>query len=246
VVCFLINGNYIYKKNKNMGLFLLIAVGLISFAVQWRFKSKFKQYTEMPLGSGYSGKDIADKMLKDNGIYDVQIISAEGQLSDHYNPADRTVNLSPEVYHGRSVAAAAVAAHECGHAVQHAKAYSWLKFRSSVVPAVNVASKITQWALMIGVMLMIFSGDITVLAIGVVALAIVTLFAFITLPVEFDASNRALVWLQNNRGIMQADSENDQAKDALWWAAMTYVVAALSSLATLVYYASMLMGRRDE
>jgi Zn-dependent membrane protease YugP len=229
-----------------MGLILMIVIAVISFAVQWRFKSKFKQYTEMPLGSGYSGKDIAEKMLKDNGIYDVQIISAEGQLSDHYNPMDRTVNLSPEVYHGRSVAAAAVAAHECGHAVQHAKAYSWLKFRSAVVPAVNVASKITQWALMIGVMMMIFSGDITVLAIGVVALAVVTLFAFITLPVEFDASNRALVWLQSNRGIMQADIENDQAKDALWWAAMTYVVAALGSLATLVYYASMLMGRRDE
>ena len=229
-----------------MGIILMIVIAVVSFAVQWRFKSKFKKYTEMPLSSGYSGKDIADKMLKDNGIYDVQIISAEGQLSDHYNPADRTVNLSPEVYHGRSVAAAAVAAHECGHAVQHAKAYSWLKFRSSVVPAVNVASKITQWALMIGVILMIFSGDITVLTVGVVALAIVTLFAFITLPVEFDASNRALAWLQNNRGIMQADSENDQAKDALWWAAMTYVVAALSSLATLVYYASMLMGRRDE
>lgn len=229
-----------------MGLILMIVIAVVSFAVQWRFKSKFKQYTEMPLGSGYSGKDIAEKMLKDNGIYDVQIISAEGQLSDHYNPMDRTVNLSPEVYHGRSVAAAAVAAHECGHAVQHAKAYSWLKFRSAVVPAVNVASKITQWALMIGVMLMIFSGDITVLAIGVVALAVVTLFAFITLPVEFDASNRALVWLQSNRGIMQADIENDQAKDALWWAAMTYVVAALGSLATLVYYASMLIGRRDE
>ena len=236
---------FINKVNK-MGLILMIVIAVVSFAVQWRFKSKFKQYTEMPLGSGYSGKDIAEKMLKDNGIYDVQIISAEGQLSDHYNPMDRTVNLSPEVYHGRSVAAAAVAAHECGHAVQHAKAYSWLKFRSAVVPAVNVASKITQWALMIGVMLMIFSGDITVLAIGVVALAVVTLFAFITLPVEFDASNRALVWLQSNRGIMQADIENDQAKDALWWAAMTYVVAALGSLATLVYYASMLMGRRDE
>ena len=146
-----------------MGIILMIVIAVVSFAVQWRFKSKFKKYTEMALSSGYSGKDIADKMLKDNGIYDVQIISAEGQLSDHYNPADRTVNLSPEVYHGRSVAAAAVAAHECGHAVQHAKAYSWLKFRSSVVPAVNVASKITQWALMIGVMLMIFSGDITVL-----------------------------------------------------------------------------------
>ena len=228
-----------------MGLILMIVIAVVSFAVQWRFKSKFKKYTEMPLTSGYSGKDIAEKMLKDNGIYDVQIISAEGQLSDHYNPADRTVNLSPEVYHGRSVAAAAVAAHECGHAVQHAKAYSWLKFRSAVVPAVNVASRITQWALMIGVLLLMFSGDITVLAVGVVALAVVTLFAFITLPVEFDASNRALVWLQSNRGIMQADIENDQAKDALWWAAMTYVVAALGSLAALVYYASMLMGRRE-
>lgn len=228
-----------------MGLILMIAIAVVSFAVQWRFKSKFKKYSEMPLASGISGKDVADKMLKDNGIYDVQIISAEGQLSDHYNPANRTVNLSPEVYHGRSVAAAAVAAHECGHAVQHAKAYTWLKFRSAVVPAVNLASKITQWALMIGVLLLIFSGDITVLAIGVLALALVTLFAFITLPVEFDASNRALAWLQNNQGVMQTTEENSQAKDALWWAAMTYVVAALGSLAMLVYYASMLMGRRD-
>ena len=228
-----------------MGLILMIVIAVISFAVQWRFKSKFKQYSEMPLASGMSGKDIAEKMLKDNGIGNVQIISAEGQLSDHYNPADRTVNLSPEVYHGRSVAAAAVAAHECGHAVQHAKAYNWLQFRSAVVPAVNVASKITQWALMIGVMLLIFSGNITVLAIGVVALAVVTLFAFITLPVEFDASNRALAWLESNRGMMQTSVEHDQAKDALWWAAMTYVVAALGSLATLVYYASMLMGRRE-
>lgn len=228
-----------------MGLILMIVIAVVSFAVQWRFKSKFKKYSEMPLSSGMSGKDIADKMLKDNGIYDVQIISAEGRLSDHYNPADRTVNLSPEVYHGRSVAAAAVAAHECGHAVQHAKAYTWLKFRSAVVPAVNLASKITQWALMIGVLLLIFSGDITVLAIGVIALAVVTLFAFITLPVEFDATNRATVWLQSNQGVMQTTEENIQAKDALWWAAMTYVVAALSSLATLVYYAGMLLGRRE-
>lgn len=228
-----------------MGLILMIVIAVVSFAVQWRFKSKFKKYTEMPLSSGMSGRDIADKMLKDNGIYDVQIISAEGRLSDHYNPADRTVNLSPEVYHGRSVAAAAVAAHECGHAVQHARAYTWLKFRSAVVPAVNLASRITQWALMIGVLLLIFSGDITVLAIGVLALAVVTLFAFITLPVEFDATNRATVWLQNNQGVMQTTEENVQAKDALWWAAMTYVVAALGSLATLVYYASMLMGRRE-
>jgi Zn-dependent membrane protease YugP len=199
----------------------------------------------MPLGSGMSGKDIALKMLNDNGISNVQVISVEGQLTDHYNPADRTVNLSPEVYHGRSVAAAAVAAHECGHAVQHATAYNWLKFRSAVVPAVNVASQITQWTLMIGVMLLVFSGNIFVLAIGVAALAVVTLFAFITLPVEFDASNRALAWLQSNRGIMQTTIEHEQAKEALWWAAMTYVVAALASLATLVYYASMLFGRRD-
>lgn len=228
-----------------MGLILMIVIAVISFAVQWRFKSKFKQYSEMPLGSGMSGKDIAEKMLNDNGISNVKVISVEGQLTDHYNPADRTVNLSPEVYHGRSVAAAAVSAHECGHAVQHATAYNWLKFRSAVVPAVNVASKITQWTLMIGVMLLIFSGNIMVLAVGVAALALVTLFAFITLPVEFDASNRALAWLQSNRGIMQTTVEHDQAKDALWWAAMTYVVAALSSLATLVYYASMLTGRRE-
>lgn len=228
-----------------MGLILIIVVAVISFAVQWRFKSKFKQYTEMPLGSGMSGKDIAEKMLRDNGILNVKVISVEGQLTDHYNPSDRTVNLSPEVFSGRSVAAAAVAAHECGHAVQHATAYNWLKFRSAVVPAVNVASKITQWTLMIGVMLLIFSGNIIVLAVGVAALAFVTMFAFITLPVEFDASNRALAWLQSNRGIMQTTVEHDQAKDALWWAAMTYVVAALGSLATLVYYASMLAGRRE-
>lgn len=229
----------------NIGLILMIGIALVSFMVQWRFKRKFKQYSEMPLSSGLSGKDIAQKMLADFGIPDVKIISAEGQLSDHYNPADRTVNLSPEVYHGRSVAAAAVAAHECGHAVQHAKAYAWLKFRSAVVPAVNVASKIVQWTLMIGVMLLIFSGNPMVLAVGVAALALVTLFAFITLPVEFDASNRALAWLQTNRGIMQVDAEHSQAKDALWWAAMTYVVAALGSLATLIYYASMLMNRRE-
>ena len=228
-----------------MGLILIIVVAVISFAVQWRFKSKFKQYTEMPLGSGMSGKDIAEKMLRDNGILNVKVISVEGQLTDHYNPSDRTVNLSPEVFSGRSVAAAAVAAHECGHAVQHATAYNWLKFRSAVVPAVNVASKITQWTLMIGVMLLIFSGNIIILAVGVAALAFVTMFAFITLPVEFDASNRALAWLQSNRGIMQTTVEHDQAKDALWWAAMTYVVAALGSLATLVYYASMLAGRRE-
>lgn len=225
--------------------YLLIGIAIISFIVQWRFKSKFKQYSEVGLSSGLSGRDIAEKMLADHGISDVKIISVEGQLTDHYNPADRTVNLSPEVYHGKSVAAAAVAAHECGHAVQHAKAYGWLQFRSSMVPMVSVASKLIQWTLLIGVILA-FNGNMIVLAIGVAALALVTLFSFITLPVEFDASKRALVWLSTSGANLTSLDEHTQAKDALWWAAMTYVVAALGSLATLVYYASMLLGgRRD-
>ncbi len=228
-----------------MAIILFVIIALAGFAVQWRFKSKFKKYSEIAISSGISGAEIARQMLSDNGIHDVEIISVDGQLTDHYNPANRTVNLSPDVYHGRSIAAAAVAAHECGHAVQHAKAYAWLQFRSAMVPIVGVASNLIQWVLMIGVLLMIFSGSPIVLAVGVGALAIVTIFSFVTLPVEFDASRRALVWLQTKKGIMQTSVENDQAKDALWWAAMTYVVAALSSLATLVYYASMLFGRRD-
>lgn len=223
---------------------IFIGIMVVSMIVQWRFKGKFKKYSEMPLSSGLTGRDIAQKMLNDNGIYDVDIISVEGQLTDHYNPANRTVNLSPEVYHGRSIAAAAVAAHECGHAVQHAKAYSWLQFRSAMVPAVSVASKMVTWVLLIGVMMAAFSGNIWVLAIGVAALAVTTLFSFVTLPVEFDASKRALAWL-DNKGITHSTVEHDGAKDALWWAAMTYVVAALSSLVTLLYYASMLLGRRD-
>jgi Zn-dependent membrane protease YugP len=229
-----------------MGLFLLITVGLISFAVQWRFKSKFKTYSEIGLLSGLSGKEIAEKMLADHGIADVEIISVEGQLTDHYNPQNKTVNLSPEVYHGKSVASAAVAAHECGHAVQHAKAYSWLQFRSSMVPVVSLASNLIQWTLFIGVMIMVFSGNPYVLAIGVAALALVTLFSFITLPVEFDASRRALAWLDTSGASITNAAEHEQAKDALWWAAMTYVIAALGSLATLVYYASMLLGNRRD
>ncbi|WP_026903912.1 zinc metallopeptidase [Pedobacter glucosidilyticus] len=228
-----------------MGLILFIGIAIISFIVQWRFKSKFKQYSEIALSSALSGAEIARKMLADHGINDVEIISVDGQLTDHYNPADRTVNLSPDVYHGRSIAAAAVAAHECGHAVQHARAYSWLQFRSAMVPVVSVASNLVQWILLIGVMLMAFGNNPIVLAVGVGALAILTVFSFVTLPVEFDASKRALVWLQSNKGIMQTSVEHDQAKNALWWAAMTYVVAALSSLATLMYYAMMLFGRRD-
>lgn len=228
-----------------MYLILFIAIAIISFGVQWRFKSKFKKYSEIAISSGLSGAEVAQRMLQDHGIYDVEIISVDGQLTDHYNPENRTVNLSPDVYHGRSIAAAAVAAHECGHAVQHAKAYAWLQFRSSMVPMVNVASNLVQWTLMIGFFLFVFSKITIVLAIGVGALAILTFFSFVTLPVEFDASRRALAWLQTNRGIMQTSLENDEAKDALWWAAMTYVVAALAALATLLYYAMMLFGRRD-
>jgi len=225
--------------------FLLILIAIVSFIVQWRFKSKFKQYSEVALLSGLSGQEVAEKMLRDNGIYDVQVISVEGQLTDHYNPETKTVNLSPDVYYSRSVASAAVAAHECGHAVQHAAGYSWLSLRTTLVPVTNAASTLVQFTLFIGVMLLFFTHNPLVLAIGVGALAIVTLFSFITLPVEFDASNRALAWLNNNYTVMQTREEHDQAKDALWWAAMTYVVAALGSLATLLYYASFLFNRRN-
>jgi Zn-dependent membrane protease YugP len=229
----------------NSAWLLMIVVAVVSFIVQWRFKSKFSHYAEIGLLSGMTGQEVAERMLKDNNIYDVQVISVEGELTDHYNPANKTVNLSPDVYYSRSVAAAAVAAHECGHAVQHAKAYSWLSLRSALVPVINVASTLTQWTLFIGVMLLFFTHNPFVLAIGVAALALVTLFSFITLPVEFDASRRALLWLNNNYNVMQTREEHDQAKDALWWAAMTYVVAALGSLATLLYYASFLFNRRS-
>ncbi len=230
-----------------MALYWIIFIGiaLISWIVQARFKSKFKKYSEMPLSSGMSGAEVAQKMLQDNGIYDVQILVAnQGQLSDHYNPSNKTVNLSPEVYHGRSVAAAAVAAHECGHAVQHATAYSWLQFRSAMVPVVSIASRLTSWVLMAGVLLMAFTHNPWVLAVGVGALFLTTLFAFVTLPVEFDASGRALVWLDRAR-VTHSQEEHDGAKDALKWAAMTYVVAALSALVTLLYYAYILFARRD-
>lgn len=238
---------YSLLKNihKKMGVYLIliIPVLLLSMFVQWRFRNKFSKYAEMQLSSGLSGKEVAERMLHDNGIYDVKVMSTEGQLTDHYNPTDKTVNLSTDVYYSRSVAAAAVAAHECGHAVQHAKSYNWLQLRSSMVPVVSISSNLLQWVLLIGVLLIGFTGNPIVLAIGVVGLALVTVFSIITLPVEFDASNRALAWLKNNPGVMQTHEENMQAKDALWWAAMTYVVAAVGALANLLYYASMLFGR---
>ena len=227
-------------------LILIIPVLLLSMFVQWRFRNKFSKYAEMQLSSGLSGKEVAERMLHDNGIYDVKVMSTEGQLTDHYNPSDKTVNLSTDVYYSRSVAAAAVAAHECGHAVQQAKSYNWLNLRSSMVPVVSISSNLLQWVLLIGVLLIGFTGNPIVLAIGVVGLALVTIFSIITLPVEFDASSRALAWLKNNNGVMQTQEENAQAKDALWWAAMTYVVAAVGALANLLYYASMLFGRERE
>lgn len=224
-------------------LFFIIPMLILSVFVQWKFRDKFSRYAEMQLNSGFSGHEVAEKMLHDNGIYDVRVMNTDGQLTDHYNPAEKTVNLSTDVYYGRSVAAAAVAAHECGHAVQHAKSYHWLQFRTDMVPVVSISSNLLQWVLIIGVLLIGFTGNPIVLGIGVAGLALVTIFSFITLPVEFDASKRALIWLKNNQVVMHSKEENVQAKDALWWAAMTYVVAAIGALANLLYYASMLFGR---
>ncbi|RAU84202.1 zinc metallopeptidase [Pontibacter arcticus] len=224
------------------GIYIIgILFMLISWLVSWRLKSKFKQYSQVPLSSGLSGKEIAEMMLADNGITDVRVISVAGKLTDHYNPADKTVNLSEYVYEARSAAAAAVAAHECGHAVQHARAYSFLKFRSAMVPALSIASRYMQWILIIGI-LMLQTTPLP-LTIGVVLFALTTIFSFVTLPVEFDASKRALAWI-SSRGIVTSQ-ELTMSKDALKWAALTYVVAALGSLATLLYYVSLLMGRRD-
>ena len=220
---------------------IMIAMMLASWLVSWRLKSKFQQYSQIPLSSGMSGREAAEQMLADNGITDVRVISVAGKLTDHYNPADKTVNLSEYVYDARSAAAVAVAAHECGHAVQHAKAYSFLKFRSAMVPALSIASRYMQWILLIGI-LMLQTTPVP-LAIGVALFALTTVFSFVTLPVEFDASKRALAWISSNGIVTQR--EYGMAKDALKWAAMTYVVAALGSLATLLYYASLLMGRRD-
>jgi len=217
---------------------LLILIMIASAAVQWRLRSKFKQYAQEGLRSNLTGREVAAKMLRDNGIYDVQIISTDGSLTDHYDPTNKTVNLSADVYNERSVAAAAVAAHECGHAVQHAQAYSFLKFRSAMVPALSAVSRFMPFILIAGVLMLRTS--LIPLGVGIALFALTTLFSFITLPVEFDASRRALAWMDSN-GVVTTQ-EHAGAKDALWWAAMTYVVAALSSLATLLYYVSIFMG----
>jgi len=213
---------------------------LFSWLVSNQLKNKFEKYSKLQLNNGMSGAEIAEKMLADHGITDVTVISTPGRLTDHYNPADKTVNLSEAVYNQRNAAAAAVAAHECGHAVQHATAYSWLELRSQLVPVVNIASNYVQWILIGGIFMM--KTFPSLLLIGIVLFAATTLFSIITLPVEYDASNRALAWLENKN--MLTSEEQVGAKDALKWAARTYVVAAIGSIATLLYYIMIYMNRR--
>ncbi len=225
------------------GIFIvsILFVG-ISMIVSMILKGKFKKYSKVPLMNGMSGKQIAEKMLQENGIYDVKVVSVQGFLSDHYDPTKKTVNLSPEDFEGRSVAAAAVAAHECGHAVQHATAYSWLMMRSKLVPLVQFSANLVNWVLLIGIF-MAASGNTTLLLIGIGLFALSVLFTLVTLPVEFDASNRALAWL-NNTNVTNSE-EYPKAKDALKWAAMTYVVAALAAVVTLLQYVMVFLGSRD-
>lgn len=225
-----------------IGYYLIIGlIALVSFIVSSRLKSKFEHYSKVHLRNGMSGAEIAQQMLHDHGIYDVKVISTPGRLTDHYNPADKTVNLSEAVYNQRNAAAAAVAAHEVGHAVQHATAYNMLAFRSKMVPMVNVASGMSQWLIIIGVVLMASSGiGFGVAVAGLALFAITTVFTFITLPVEYDASNRALAWLKNKNMVSQ--QEYAGAEDSLKWAARTYVVAAIGSLAMLVYWGLQVFG----
>lgn len=218
--------------------FLMFALFGVSFWLQSKLKSKFKKYGATRLASDLSGEEAAKMMLRDNGIFDVKVLSVSGQLTDHYNPMDKTINLSQDVYFGRNAAAVAVAAHETGHAVQHATAYSWLQLRSQLVPAVSVISGWMPWLLLIA----IFTIQFSVIPAGLVVLffGLTTIFSFITLPVEFDASNRALAWIKNKNVV--SPQEYEMSKDALWWAATTYVVAALSALVTFFYYALSFFG----
>ena len=219
---------------------MLIGFMILSWIVSAVLKSKFTKYSKIPVDNGMSGRDVAEKMLRDFGITNVTVQSVSGQLTDHYNPADRTINLSQDVYNGRSIASAAVAAHECGHAVQHSKAYAWLGFRSKLVPVVSFSSKWVSWILLAGVLLI--QTFPALLLAGIILFGFTTLFSFITLPVEIDASRRALAWL-SNAGITSSNN-HDKAQDALKWAAYTYVIAALGSLATLLYYIMIFTGSK--
>ena len=231
-----------------MGYYILIGViGLISSLVSSKLKSKFAYYSKVHLRNGMTGAQIAEKMLADNGIRDVKVISVKGQLTDHYNPVDKTVNLSEVVYSHANAAAAAVAAHECGHAVQHATAYSYLTMRSKLVPVVQVTSSMSQWVIIGGIALMasgaLGASGLYVAIAGLVMMGFATLFSFITLPVEYDASNRALAWLKAKNIV--TPEEYKGSEDALKWAARTYLVAAIGALASLLYWAMQILGRRD-
>ena len=219
---------------------IFIGFMILSWVVSMMLKSKFKKYSKILVDNGMSGRDVAERMLRDQGISDVKVVSVQGHLTDHYNPANKTINLSQDVYGGRHISAAAVAAHETGHALQHAQAYAWLGFRSKLVPAVSFASKWVQWVLLAGILLV--QTFPALLLAGIVLFAMTTVFSFVTLPVEIDASRRALAWL-SNAGITSYQN-HDKAKDALKWAAYTYVVAALGSLATLMYYIMIFLGSR--
>ena len=231
-----------------IGFYILIGViSLLSWLVSNKLKKKFKKYSEIQLRNGMCGAEIAEKMLADHGIYDVKVISTPGRLTDHYNPADKTVNLSESVFNQRNAASAAVAAHECGHAVQHAKAYEWLTMRSKLVPIVSLTSNYSQWMVFGGLILGAGSGQtgigFMVAVAGLVFMALGTIFSFITLPVEYDASNRALAWLKNKNMVSQEELAG--STDALKWAARTYLVAALGSLAMLLYWGLQVLGGRD-
>jgi len=225
-------------------LVITIVFMVIGMIVSGRLKSKIAQYSKEQLSSGLTGKEVAEKMLRDNDIRDVQVISVEGQLTDHYNPANKTVNLSPDVYNGSSIASAAIAAHECGHAVQHATAYAWLQMRSTLVPIVQFSSSLMNFILMAGIFFaFMFHMYNQMLLVIIVLQAAITVFSLITLPVELDASKRALVWLNSSR--IARGEENAHAKNALGWAASTYIVAALASVTTLLYYVMRYTGSRD-
>jgi Zn-dependent membrane protease YugP len=229
-----------------IGYYLLTGILLvIGMAVSAQLKRKFQEYGEIPLSAGLTGKEVAERMLRENGIHDVQVISVDGFLSDHYNPADKTVNLSPDVYAGTSISSTAVAAHECGHAVQHARAYSMLQLRSALVPVVQISTTLGQWVILAGLGFMGFGGgNQLILLIGIALFAMSTIFSLITLPVEYDASARALKWLESTR--LTTRNEHDKAADALKWAARTYVVVALASVAQLLYFIMIFLGRRRD
>ncbi len=230
------------SENPMMGAYVIGGlVMLVSWLVGQQLRSRFAKYSKTPLSNGMSGREIAEQMLRDNGITNVKVISTPGQLTDHYNPANRTVNLSEAVYQQRNAAAAAVAAHEVGHAVQHATAYQWLTMRSKLVPVVSVASSMMQWVLLGGVLLI--NSFPQLLLFGIVLFAATTVFSIITLPVEYDASNRALAWMKQ-RGVV-TPGELTMSADALKWAARTYLVAAIGSIGTLMYYVMMYMNRRN-